>query len=120
MSFWQFTLIVSLGLNVLFALLVFRLATTHSATLTRSHERTTEYTEGLLDRLMAVDYGTLKSYQLAEMQASAQAPEEVPPDEWETVAGPDLGGFGSRLGLSAWRPNTPEEAEARSADEEDA
>ena len=96
-------LIVSLAINVLLSVLVFRVSSTQADVLDRSHERTTEYTAALLDRLMARDWLEYKAiagdYQVAE----GEEPEPLV----VTVPGPDRGGFGSRLGVAAWSP--PEE-----------
>jgi hypothetical protein len=71
--------------------------------LDRAHERTTKYTEGLVDRLMSQDWVTYKAY---EVEPEVELEQPAPP-ELQVVRGPDRGGFGSRLGLTAWR--SPEE-----------
>jgi len=103
-------LIVSLAFNFLFAVLVSRRSAESMLMLDRSHARTTKYTENLLDRLMA---GEWHSYQQYQMELSAGV-ETEPTVEAEPVAvmGPDRGGFGSRLGLTAYRPPDEEEIEA--------
>jgi hypothetical protein len=73
--------------------------------LERQHERTTKYTEGLIDRITSGDFGTFKAQQQAERLVTLPPPsEEYEEEEWETidpVRNPDRGGFGSRLGLRA-------------------
>lgn len=93
------SLAVSVALNVVFAVLLFKQSLQSAAYLDRAHERTTRYTEGLVDRLMAMDFQTFKAYQMIE-----EAPEPDMLDEPripEPVMGPDRGGFASRLGLRA-------------------
>jgi hypothetical protein len=98
-------LIVSLSFNFLFAVLVSRRSAESALMLDRSHARTTKYTENLLDRLMAQEWHAYQQYQ--EQLAVPQEVEQEPEREMVTVRGPDRGGFGSRLGLTAYRP--PEE-----------
>ena len=93
-----FALIVSSSLNVLLSLLVFKMFSTTTRALERSHERTTEYTEGLVNRIMSNNYQEYKAYEMVAPMVEDEAQEEpslVPVD------GPDRGGFGSRLGLRA-------------------
>lgn len=95
-------LIVSFALNVCFAALLFMIASKSLSKLDESHVRTTEYTKDLVDRLMAVDYVELQATKSA-MGIPAKmepTPEELEPRIIPTQ-GPDIGGFGSRLGLRA-------------------
>jgi len=98
------TLIVSVSLNVLFAVLISTRSSQSMLLLDRAHSRTTEYTEGLVDRLMAQDFGTFKAYEMMPVgeQLIEEEEEQVVP-----IRGPDRGGFGSRLGLAGYR--SPEE-----------
>ena len=96
-------LIVSMSLNVLLSVLVYKTSVHSSLVLDKSHSRTTEYTGDLLDRLMAMDFGAYKSYQLMAMGTNGPADAEEADDEFVSVQGPDRGGFGSRLGLTAYR-----------------
>lgn len=92
-------LAASVALNVVGAVLFSRRSSQSLALLDRAHERTTRYTEGLVDRLMAMDFGTFKAYQALE---EAPEPEMEPePDIPYITDGPDIGGFGSKLGLRA-------------------
>ena len=101
-------LIVSVALNVLFAVLVSRQSTTAMLRLDEAHERTTTYTAGLVDRLMSQDWVTYKAYEVDQDIEQ----ESLPPPELQVVRGPDRGGFGSRLGLTAWHDPSEEELEA--------
>ncbi len=94
-----------LGFNVLLAVLVFTIASRTSTLLDVAHERTTTYTASLIDRLMAMDFTTYKSWTAS--QQVWPPPEEEEVEEMVAAMGPDKGGFGSRLGLSGYRP--PEE-----------
>lgn len=85
---------------VLFAVLSFRAHSTSIRALEESHERSTKYTEDLLDRLMSMDYNTYKAYQQME-EVRDEASEAVPPEPLVPTLGPDRGGYGSRLGLRA-------------------
>jgi len=98
MSVVEYALIVSLGLNVLFAVLVFRFAAQQTNALDRSHERTVEYTGDLLNRLMVRDWG---EYNALTDTYTLTTPDEVSLEMIPTL-GPDRGGFGSRLGLAAY------------------
>jgi len=93
-------LIASFSLNVLFAVLVSRRAATHMLYLDRAHERTTEYTKDLLDRLMVREWTDYRD--LNEMPMAFGTVEQLPEPELVPVLGPDRGGFGSRLGLSGY------------------
>lgn len=94
-----YALIVSSSLNVLFAALVFKMFSTTTHALERSHERTTEYTEGLVNRIMSRDYQEYQAYEVDPPLADEETPDTEP--ELVPVDGPDRGGFGSRLGLRA-------------------
>lgn len=100
-----FLLIVSLAFNFLFAVLVARRSAESLLMLDKSHARTTNYTENLLDRLMAQEWHAYQQYQM-QMEIPTEEPEPAE-QEMVSVRGPDRGGFGSRLGLTAYRP--PEE-----------
>lgn len=96
-------LIASLGLNALFAVLLSRQSNNTTTVLDRAHARTTEYTEGLVDRIISGDYQTYKAYELMGGPPMPGIEIEEEPTV-EAVHGPDKGGFGSRLGLAAYRP----------------
>ena|SRR6476661_475257 len=98
-----FALVVSLVLNACFAAIVLKLSLSGFDALSESHERTTAYTEGLVDRLMAGDYATYHDRKLAEemMLDSTGAPADLDEATSLFTSGPDKGGFGSRLGLAA-------------------
>jgi len=104
------TLIVAV---VLIAALLFKMSSHAIRTLEASHERTTEYTKDLIDRLMAMDYGTYKAYQHME-EVRDELTSSEPEEPRVPTLGPDRGGFGSRLGLRALtvRANGAEEVEA--------
>jgi hypothetical protein len=95
-------LIASISLNALLSVLIVRIAKQGSASLERAHARTTEYTEGLVDRIISGDYQTYKAYEMVT-QTGTVGHDEVEPEP-EVVRGPDKGGFGSRLGLAAYVP----------------
>lgn len=92
-------LIVSFTVNVFLSVLVFTLSSRGYYLLDRSHERTTEYTGELLDRLMARDF---MEYKAATDTYVLSEPDEPTEPKLEVVHGPDRGGFGSRLGLRAY------------------
>ena len=95
------TLIVSVALNVLFAVLVSRQSTQTSVVLDRSHARTVEYTGELIDRLMAVDYLEFHANRNV-YSVPVEEDEDSPEVELVPTLGPDRGGFGSRHGLRGW------------------
>ena len=96
------TLTVSVALNVLFAVLVSRQSTQMSVVLDRSHARTVEYTEDLLNRLMVKDWPQYMD--LNAIVPDLDEDEPIPAAELVPTLGPDRGGFSSRLGLRGWNP----------------
>lgn len=94
-----FVLTVSVALNVLLTVLVFTSSQRGAILLDRSHARTVEYTEDLLNRLMVRDWT-----QYVDMNAVVPQleEEEATVIQWEPTLGPDRGGFGSRYGLAAY------------------
>lgn len=103
-------LICSLVLNVCLTALVLKVTLTGYSKLDESHERTTRYTEGLVDRLMANDYATYHDREMAMTVAKTRLPDD-PEDDFRTTRGPDRGGFGSRLGLVALSTDSEAELE---------
>lgn len=103
MSWQTVTIICLLVINGCIAALLFRTHQTSVSALERAHERSNTYTEGLLDRLMAMDFSEYKGARLTEKLLKAQSvePVEMVPEELRATLGPDRGGFGSRLGLRA-------------------
>lgn len=117
----EIALVGSLVLNVCFALVILKIALTGLSRLSESHERTTTYTEGLIDRLMANNYSDYQDRQLALAVARtgvADLPDN-PEDDFESTHGPDRGGFGSRLGLVALSHNPEEELERELASQQE-
>lgn len=102
---------VSMSFNLLLAVLFFKQSVLVSQRLDQAHERTTEYTKGLVDRLMAVDYGTFKAYQQLENQAVDELLRIPTEPDLTVVMGPDRGGFGSKLGLRALSEREDDESE---------
>jgi len=96
-----FVTIISFGALVSFAVLVFTMNRSTIRALERSHERTTKHTEGLVDRLMAVDYVEWQSLRHANTAEAFELEEPEVPPEPTLSTGPDRGGFGSRYGLAA-------------------
>lgn len=94
-------LIISFALNVCFAALLFMIASKSLSKLDESHIRTTEYTKDLVDRLMAVDYVEIQATKSALGITPQDQPREVEEIRLVPTPGPDIGGFGSRLGLRA-------------------
>lgn len=104
----------SIALNVSFAAVILKITLSGFARLSESHERTTNYTESLIDRLMANDYSNYQDRQLALTMATATQQDKLsddPEDDFRVVDGPDRGGFGSRLGLIALSHDTTSAAE---------
>ncbi len=97
-------LIVSVALNALLTVLVLTSSQRSMMLLDGSHRRTTEYTKGLLDRLMARDF---REYRDTVEPTAVLEDEGFPVPELIPVIGPDRGGFGSRHGLRGW--TEPEE-----------
>lgn len=98
-------LIVSLAINFCLSVLVFKVSSSTTDALDRSHERTTEYTGQLLDRLMARDF---MEYRAATDTYVRESPPIEEPEELVSTMGPDRGGFGSRLGLLAYAGDVDE------------
>lgn len=99
---------ISFALNVLLTVLVFKLSATFADKLERAHQRTTEYTKDLLDRLMTNNWSEYRTYITAE-GIDEEVDGQTAGLQLEPVLGPDRGGFGSRLGLRAY--GLPEEDE---------
>lgn len=98
--------VIQSALILLIAALVHKTSVEGIRALDKAHERTTRYTEGLVDRIMSADFGEFKSYHLAEKAAMQADYGGEPEDEEEyeripNIESPDRGGFGSRLGLRA-------------------
>lgn len=91
--------VCSIGLTVLIALIFLRTIARVLSHADSVHDRGARQLDSALDRLMANDFATFKTYQAAEDAPFGEyiAPEE-PEEEPELVS---KGGFGSSLGLSA-------------------
>lgn len=111
----------SLALNVCFALVVLKITLTGFSQLSESHERTTTYTEGLVDRLMANNYADFKDRELSSQMSAGPRPLNWDDDddnlESELTPGPDRGGFGSKLGLVALHRRPGSESDLNLEDE---
>lgn len=94
-------LILTIGLCVLIAVLSFKHSAKAIHAISEAYRRNQEHTEDLLDRLMSMDFNTYKAYTRDLRVEEELEPEPLPPREEIPVLGPDLGGFGSRLGLRA-------------------
>jgi len=117
----EIAFIVSVALNVCLSLVVLKISLSGFSSLTQSHERTTTYTESLIDRLMANDYDVYQNRQLIDSIANQPTPlPRDPADDFERVDGPDRGGFGSRLGLVRAEQVMEEDLEADMATRGDA
>jgi len=111
-------LAISVALNAVGAVLILRLSSNAFLTLDRAHERTTKYTEGLVDRIISGDWQTYKAYAMMEEAPTADVePEPAVPTFTE---GPDRGGFASKLGLRALseRHVATDEARVRASEEQ--
>ena len=89
---------------ILESVLLFKIAARGADALERAHERSNEYTEGLVDRLMAMDFGSFKAYQMAmrpQLGTDDSQPVRGGDVPMERTPGADRGGFGSSLGLRA-------------------
>lgn len=117
----EIALIGSLVLNVCFALVILKISLTGLSKLSESHERTTTYTEGLIDRLMANNYSDYQDRQLALAVARTGVTDlpDDPEDDFEPAAGPDRGGFASKLGLRALSYDPEEELDRELASQQE-
>lgn len=98
---WMLLLIVMVFSSLVgFAsLLVFKMSADAIRAINQAHSNNKEYTEALIDRIVAGDYQTYKAYEMMERgPGNKKVDDEVPS---EILVGDIRGGFGSRLGLAA-------------------
>lgn len=114
---WILTIVVILSLCIATGatVLVYRTSTNAIRALNWAHERNTEHTNGLVDRIVAGDYNTYKAYEISPLRG----PPEKDDDEelLDNVVGSDRGGFGSRLGIAGLSPIGIEEEMLKEHDE---